>query len=137
MDKPVINPAIIDELSGISHQILKALNQEITINPLCPYQHLFAICQLANAMSHIGWVEHTSDWDIGATITTHAGGTISIGQGYGDTPEMWHNGKVTDDYFTLEQSDQITLHFYLEDEDGNETPLDIPILNIKTIKFWD
>jgi hypothetical protein len=52
---------------------------DVTINT---FTRIATILQLIDAIEKLGWTEHTSDWDLGATITLKSGKQIGVLQGY-------------------------------------------------------
>ena len=131
-----------DELSPL---LLKELNQLLYLNPENPYQSLIGILMLMDLTSKLGWVEHTSDWDIGAFIFLKNGNKIDIQPGYGDSLTLHlGNGSIIPTwlpgYHSISETKDFTLQLTEHNCDSDEPdvyPISINIWDILAIKFFD
>jgi hypothetical protein len=112
---------------------------DVTINT---FTRIATILQLIDAIEKLGWTEHTSDWDLGATITLKSGKQIGVLQGYAGNLYLGYKNYIQlslkDDYISeLSEHDPIYLHFDGSDTEDDLIPFKIPIENIKSISVYD
>ena len=107
-----------------------------------PYERLVAILLLMDLISKLGWVEHTSDWDIGAFIFLKDGTKIEVPQGYGDCLTLHDSeGNQIKDYQALPaiRTQGFTLQLTEENTDTDDecvNPFSINLWDIQAISFF-
>ena len=118
----------------ISTQLLDLMRETFHITN--HYPELFSLLKLMEAISKAGWVEHTSDWDIGATIELSDKSVINVEQGYGDCIELisLDNNKEIGQY----QAPGDYHDIYLEIPETDEKEIQrVDIRLIKAITFYN
>lgn len=138
---------IIANGDQISPRLLEQLYDPIEISEDNAYNELAAIFILLNTISIMGWMEHTSDWDLGASIILKDGTEIGIWQGYADSLTMHDNeGKELDfnrmdcQPFQKRKTKDFTLQLTkanCDTDDEDVEPISINIWDIKSISIWD
>jgi len=128
----------------LSTRLLDSLYEPVLISEDDSYSQIMAIFILLNAISKMGWIEHTSDWDLSAIIKTRDNQTIEIPQGYADSLTLHnHEGKPINlndpDYFSNDDTKEFTLQLEetaLNTDDEDLKPISIKFSNILTIQIF-
>lgn len=125
----------------ISSRLLEPYYYGVTI----PEDYVYpAVCRtllLIELISKLGWVEHTSDWDLNMMIKTRDGKEVETGYGYGDCVDLINpDGEVVPlkdlDYLTDEDAMGWALkfdHTQFDDDDPDLYSWEIKIHNIAEI----
>ena len=124
----------------LSSTLLQQLHFDLTVPEVNQYEVIAGYIKLVELISKLGWVEHTSDWDLNMIIETKDGQHLESGHGYGDCVQLMH--KDTDlmldaEYFPPSETLEFELRHTSDAEYEGENPSwSVNIHNIKTI-FMD
>lgn len=134
----------LENNSHVSTRLLGELRQPINIDSAHYLEQMAAIMMTVELAAHLGWLEHTSDWDIGAIIKLKNGNTIYVTQGYGDSLTL-HEPDGTEiqwkdlDINYLGDQKPYTLRLLKEnisDDEEDTSPFKIKLCDIYSICFY-
>jgi len=125
----------------LSTNLLDQLLLGIEIPEDNPYPAIAGILLLTQFIDKLGWIEHTSDWDLNMIIETKDGKHYETGFGYGTDVQLWkgrsYNMELKHlEYLNPEQTKDIKLVFdHTKFDDPDLKSWSINIHNIKSISF--